>query len=142
LSPSGLFDVEAPDPLVLPLVPPEDAAAPLEFLPTEGVDVSTCCDGPAADALIVEVALAPLAADPPTCAATMRGRSVSRGVAAVSKDAANADSVKDAASAAVTPITVIHRRMPRPRSYRYRGGAIGLWLAPAPPLCSAAVRRT
>lgn len=91
---------------------------------------------------VAAVASAPLAPELLAEVAIMRGRSASRGVGAAAKEAANADSVREAADAATTPMTVIHRRTAQLLFDRRQRRSRRLPGCPAPPLCSALVRPT
>jgi hypothetical protein len=115
-------DPEEADALLLPLELPEEAVDPLEPFPAEvpevpeEVPVLAEFAGPVVGTAVSEVTLAPalpVAVASVPCTATVRGRSESRGAGVAAKEAANADNVRDAASAAVTPMTVVHRRMTR-----------------------------
>lgn len=114
-------DEDVPCPPLTELAEPEDAAVPLELLPLEDPlefdEVPVCTDPvglvfvkPAVPGPAAAVSGALPAAAWVTWEASIRGRSAARGADVVSKDAANADSVANAVSAAITPMRLVHRR--------------------------------
>jgi hypothetical protein len=109
------------------VVPPFERLTPDAPPVEEEVLVSVVLAEPAVEEVEPAAAVAPPPFAPELLpeAASMRGRSASRGVGAAAKEAANADSVREAANAATTPMTIIHRRMtqlPFDRRRRRAGG--------------------